>query len=267
VVGEEESLSDKAPPIAIPPGMVYTDTDGKIVYANRQFLEMLAIASSDAPTGQTLAGVLHVEPTAIHEFVMTRERYAQRELVVVYRRVDGTTAMFLLTSSPSYDQRNKYVGMNIGVEPRRDGQGLEKVPLVTAVGYALPAGQKPAVTLDPGLNGQYLEMILNALQGMLARMAGPRMREGLVKVVADNASQHDWPLYVDGDQLVLERYDIPAETCANLISEALEYAVAVLGQRVVLYEIDELYAQLDPRIQEYALQSGLSLPLIKRLAT
>lgn len=260
-------MSDNALPTAIPPGMVYTDTEGKIVYANRQFLEMLAIPASGSPIGQTLAGVLHVESKAIRDFVTSRERYVMRHLVVAFLREDGATATFLMTSTPSYDQRNKYVGMNIGVEPRTDGQGLDRMPLVTAVGYTLPAGHKPAAVLDPGLNGQYLEMILNALQGMLARMAGPRMREGLVKSMTEFASKNDLPLYAEDNQLVLERHDIPPETCAKLISQALEYAVAVLGQRVILYEIDELYAQLDPRIQDYAMQTGLSLPLIKRLAT
>jgi len=253
--------------ITVPPGMVYTDTEGRIVYANRQFLELLSMSSERSPVGSMLEETLHLEPAALREFGALRERYSLRRLALIYQRADETRAIFLLTSVPANDQRGKFVGMNIGMETRANMDGLEGVPTLEAPGRVLPVNASDHAYDDPGLNGRYLELVLNALQATLARMAGPRVREGFVAALDQLARKHNWPIHAENDQLALEHMDIPAEIVARMIAEALDYTVAVLGQRVILHEIEELYAQIDPRLQDHALQTGLSLPLIKRLAT
>lgn len=260
---------DKLKSNLIFPGMVYTDTGGVVVFANQQFIGMLSISASRSPVGRPLWEVLQVDQASLSPLLTPQGRHARQPLILVYQRADGEQAIFLLVGTPSFDQRDQYIGMNVGVDDIDSVTGLDGVPSIHVAGQTLPMRRhvdEPSKR-DPSMNGQYLEAVLNTIQVMLARMAGPRVREALVTSLDQAATRSDWPLHAESKHLVIERQDIPVDIGVGVINEALNFAVAVVGQRVIVYEIEELYAQLDADLANHALESGLSVPLIKHLTT
>ena len=251
------------------PGMVYTDTGGKIVFANQQFLAMLSISPARSPVGRPLWETLQVDQASLDILLTPKGRHSRQPLIVVYQRTEGEQAILLLVGTPSFDQRDKYIGMNVGVDMLNSIDGLDDVPSIHVTGQSLPMRRYGTGQLkrDPSMNGQYLEAVLNTVQVMLARMAGPRVREALLNALDRAATRADWPLRVEDKQIVFERQDLPVDIGVGVINEALNFAVAVVGQRVIVYEIEELYAELDGELANYALESGLSLPVIKHLTT
>jgi hypothetical protein len=107
--------------------------------------------------------------------------------------------------------------------------------------------------------------VMTSLQVLLARLAGPGIREGLESLVDEMAVANGWPVRIQESQIITTSESVSAGTYEALLKEALSYAADVVGRRLLAYEIQNVYGQLSPQVLEVAGESGLRWAIDDRL--
>jgi hypothetical protein len=245
----------------VPLGVVYTDTGGRVVFVNRHFLQLLKVGEGGSSIGQSLWEVLGVEKQAALHLLEAQQGGDKRELIVEYVRPDGSAAYILCTGEVAFDDAGNFIGVNIALEYLRetrteDPQYVSKVAGSGVTAQISEVEAKVDETAPPLLE-EYFVAIITSLQVLLARLAGPGIRESLETLIDELATAEGWPISVRDSQIVISPGEPGVEVYRALLTEAIDYAVAVVGRRLIANEMETIYRQLAPNVLETARKSGL----------
>ncbi len=223
----------------IPPhtGRIYTDTRGRVVFADWGFAELFRHESPANPIGVPLHEVLCIEPSAADLLLNVRDE-EQRELLV-RRPGSPPTQAVLVTCRAAYNAYQKLVGANL------------------LLARTLTPSRARLYVPDRGrLQGYFTEQI-DSLQVLVGRIGGPALRQTLEKHFNRTATGHTWPLYLQNGLLVFEQPIDLAPIYGDLLKEAMSYAISVAGERLVVAEMERVHQNADQRTQALAEQFGL----------
>jgi hypothetical protein len=251
----------------VPLGVAYTDTRGKVVFVNRHFLQLLKIGESGSPVGQQLWEALGVEEQAARHLLDVRSAADRRELIVEYVQPGGLPVYILCTSEAAFDDADNCIGANISLEYLTEVQTPD-AEFVCKVAESRLVAQPPeeeAEQTDARLLEEFFVAVMTSLQVLLARLAGPGIRESLESLIDETAVANGWPVRIQENQIMITSDSVSANAYEALLKEALSYAADVVGRRLLAYEIQRVYGQLSPQVLEVAGESGLRWAVDDRL--
>jgi hypothetical protein len=251
----------------VPLGVVYTDTKGKVIFVNRHFVQMLKVGESGTTLGRPLWEALGVEKQAALHLLDVKRATDRRELIVEYIRPGGLPVYILCASEAAFDDAEAFIGVNISLEYLTDVQtpDAEFVCKVADPGVIAQAPEKETAQTTPHLLDEFFVAVMTSLQVLLARLAGPGIRGSLEALVDETAAVNGWAVRIQGSQIVITSADIGADVYEALLREALNYAVEVVGRRLVAHEMQNVYRRLPPPVLEIAAESGLRWTVDDRL--
>jgi len=167
----------------------------------------------------------------------------------------------LCTGVATYDDRNSFIGADLTLRSSSSAAIIHQ-PLTHADSLSthIQQVQAQAESLESeALLQVYVTAQLGALDILLARMGGPRVRKTLTTVAHKKAEQLGLPLCMaDGIvKLTCRTREQDSSDCMALLQEVTNYAASVIGRRMVVDELRAVDGQMDVRTQDVADHAGL----------
>lgn len=236
---------------ASPPlGLLYTDLNGRVVFVNRHFLQMLNYQTADRLIGRMLHEVLRCnQPVTAPLLDIPMKEGKPAHLTLECSDSTGSPIAIQFTSEAAYDDTGLFIGVNIS---------LQYVELPEPASPSASSSLPPSTDMQAAML-EYFTAQVNALQVLLGRMGGPGIREIMEGIIERTAAQNGWPVRVIASQVIVTQPGVPSEAYRTLLTKASDYAASIIGRRLVAYEMKAIDNQMPPQTLELAKQAGLQL--------
>ena len=96
-----------------------------------------------------------------------------------------------------------------------------------------------------------------AIQVLLGRMGGPRVREMVETLVNQAAQRHGWSVRLQGGHLSVSGGELPLSVYVVLLEQVVDYGASIVGQRAIVRELQAVDARMSAPLREMAGQVGL----------
>jgi hypothetical protein len=243
---------------------VFTNAQGRIVFADRNFLG-LAKREPNRPTlGETLQTALGIDAQSMAHLmqdVAQMTYFARRPLSI--KTSTGTLSSLWGAGAAVYDQQNSFIGADILLAIPSSESRPPFPPLIHAEvlnSYLQQSLSEARIHRTKTFFQVYVNVQIDALQVLLARMGGPEMRNTLEHVVNAAATAHGIPIVMrDGHLEFFSKTAMFFNSYGALLRAALDYAVNAVGKRMVGQEIQAINRQIDPGLREFVTQLDLRM--------
>jgi hypothetical protein len=255
-VPQELDAFNRAKPL-VPLGILYTDPQGEIVFANRNSLVLVRYAQDEPAIGSTLHQVLGLERHEVEGLLAVSKPGERAGLILMVDAGDAPARFVLCSSKPAFEYRGNFIGTNITLSALEEVH-VREAGLVEETGLdeLIETAAEEEAPEENHLEA-YFASVLEATQALLARLAGPAVREDLVRAVDALAAGNGWPVRVQEEQFAAGAPEAALDIYSALVQEALDYATAVVGRRVLAHAIEALHAGQGADVLEAADESGL----------
>ncbi len=239
--------------------LLFTDAQGVVIFADGHFLRLFNYTEAGMVVGEPLHQVLHIESQTAAQLLRTIAQTGYIiDMPLSAQSKSGDAMQVLCAGVATYDDRNNFIGADLTLRPSTSA-ALASHPLThqDSLSTHIQQVQAQAEALEThDLLKIYLTTQLSALDILLARMGGPRVRKTLNGVALKKAEQLGLPLRMaDGDIHI----DCgAAETnCTALLQEVANYASSIIGRRMVIDEMRAVDGHMDAHIRDIADHTGL----------
>jgi len=104
----------------------------------------------------------------------------------------------------------------------------------------------------------YLTIQIDALQILLARLGGLETRAALERILNTTAVAHRIPVHMRQGYLDFVDRTVPFDAYRTFFRAAADYAVSVIGRRIVAEELNAVDRRIDPAARKTAELLGLT---------
>jgi len=228
-----------------PLGLLYTDAEGQVVFANWHFYHMMNYDRDHEIIGKPVHEALRIDrKTAATLLATGRQSTAPTTLF----ELPGATASgedILCSCEAAYDDRQNFIGTNLHLALASSGDYIGTEP-------------DPKVVLHT-----YITFQINALQVALARMAGQRVHDALEDIVNEMAQRYGWSISIRDGLLSSGLDDAQADVAAYanayraLLAKVVDYATNVVGPHLVGREMQAVDDKIAPQALDLVNRFGL----------
>jgi hypothetical protein len=164
----------------------------------------------------------------------------------------------------TYDQNGSYLGANVMLrkvakaDPKVSTQ--ERMAIVTDV---RPVPKVQETDMEAGFleHKMFVELYftthIRAMYVLMGRLVGLAANKNLDKIINTIASERQADVNVENGLFISDITTVDYETFRIVLSEVINYAVNVIGQRMVLREIQSIDAQMHPGVLQLATEAEL----------
>jgi hypothetical protein len=243
-------------------GLVFTDARARIVFFDSHFLDLAGLPEQSMLVGEPLAKILHVESSKIDEIM---REVAQHNTIHDQMLQIATGAneprRLRVNGIANFDERKMFLGADFTLRPYDASPVAMPVThgdiLLSRAAEIHQQADAAASERDQMLLAWYFTTQITALQVLLGRIGGQRVSETASKIVNTAAQRGGWPIRLTGGQLILSAEQIPMPAYSTVLMDLINYAVVVVGQRVVEQEMALVDAHMTPETINIAYQVGL----------
>lgn len=244
-------------------GMLFTDSQGMVVFADRNFARLAHYAQELFYLRGPLHKVLGIDKEFADELlanVRTNGSYAGR--AVEARTRSGALLPMWGASVATYDDRSDFIGADLIITSETGGPNANIA--ITNHIDVLTLHLQQSMAESREVHHQtyiqaYMSAQLNVMGVLLARMAGPMIRDVLEAQLVKQIEKSSWPMTIRDGELVFTRSNAPFQIYGEFQGFALAYTASVLGRKLVARELAILDAQLDPSTLTVVNQLGLRI--------
>jgi hypothetical protein len=244
--------------------MVLTDARGRVVYMHGKLLRMMKIANAAMIMGEPLRAVLGIDDDLARQLVEEVARNGPAHGLALELRASALHPISVVgTSVATYNDRGDFIGADItfydpATAERIDARPLDHSDTLSAqIQHVQTEAQPPQEEDEMDLLRLYMTVQFRALHVLLARAGGLRVCATLEATLNKLAAKQGWPVSVQGSDVAMEQTDAQAEIMCALLGETARYIANVIGQRMVIAEMNAVDDQLDDRTIQVAEQAGL----------
>jgi hypothetical protein len=245
-------------------GLLFTDSRGRIVFADSNFLEMTRREKHSSLVGEPLHRVLLVEQpeagTLIQE--IARSGYVHEHRMDI-QDTDGGIIQVACTGVATYDDQGSFIGTDLTLrhitgQPGEEAHFVDHGDILSARIKQIQEEADTHWEQDEGALAQgYFTSQVTALQILLGRMGGPRVRDMVEALINQTASKNRWPLQMKNGHLITGDGEIPLEAYQSLQEQVIDYGVNVIGRRAIAHEMNAVENEMEAHLLEGAGQAGL----------
>jgi hypothetical protein len=244
--------------------LLFTDSLGRVVFVDNNFLNMMHCAEEGIAVGEPLEDVLGLDRHTVAQLMrkVAQDGYVLHRLLEL-RDVTGSSTRVWCTGVATYQNGGTFIGADFILQDSA-WTGIPEAQLehhhADILGRLLKYIRTRARSLeDQTLLQSYFTAQVNALQVLLAHMGGLRTCATLEAIVNESAQRNGWPVCMKDGNLEVEPMDVEAEAKAlcELLSQVVDYVVGVVGRRLVVQEMQAVDEQADEWALEAASRSGM----------
>jgi hypothetical protein len=242
-----------------PLGLLFTDATGQVVFADPSFLRMLNYREAGVVAGEPLHRALGLDQKLAKQLLEDLRKTGQvRDRRLDLQTANGGTVLVAFTGVANYDDSGSFIGADLTVrDVKRD---TAEVPAIgrgdvikTRVQQILSeTGQEDAAYLR-----SYFTTQMEALYVLMGRLVGLWVHNNLDKMINSAATLNGWSVQFNHGALGKEVANPDGRVYKALLAEASNYAVSMIGQRVVARELRMVDEYMDERTRKVAADAGL----------
>ena len=247
-----------------PLAILFTNSGGRVIFANRNFLDMAEETPSKTVSGeQRLEAILPIEPRTMSKIisVLSGSGFIDR-MPVSMLTTTGKPLSVLFSGVAAFGAKGDYIGADIFLL-RQFTPAPPDSPTVPALRHTailkMYVAEVFAGTRSQGhtyMQG-YVVAQIEVLQVLLARMGGPEARNTLERTVNEVLARHAVPARMKNGYLEFDQKSIDISIYRVVLQAAIRYARDAIGQRVVGQEMLKVDSQLDAGLLQLLTQMDL----------
>ncbi len=258
----ETASSAPGPPRSAEVALLFTDASRRVVFVDQQCLLLLGYSESSEVVGEPVYKALRMSAEGADRLIdeVARQGYvAERPLEL--RDAAGRPLIVLCSGMATYDHNGGFIGADLTLRRLTVEAPFKLLTthwdvLSARIQQIRAEAERQQAEMDQMWSQLYFTAHLSALQVLLARMGGPRVRAALDTLVNDAARKRRWTVSIQGNRIVVQ--DSPtAEAYRVLLAEAVLYGVNIVGWQVVEREIEAVDRQLGAECLSAADRLGL----------
>jgi hypothetical protein len=244
--------------------MLFTDALGQVVFVDHTFLRLMNLAEAGSVAGEPLHKALGMEQKAARQLLedlRAAGHIQDRQLEL--QSVKGRTMKVVFTGVATYDESGTFLGADLTLRDLKRATNeikmVERGDVIKTRVQQLLDDDAPVAAID--YVELYFKTQMEALHVLLVRLMGLWVRDQLDAVINEQAEQHGWGVrFRDGLFCMVFRED-ETEMYRILLGTAADYAVSLIGARIVAREMQTVDANMDSRAFEAAFNAGVNLIL------
>lgn len=245
--------------------LVFTDARGRVVFADTNFLELVGQDDTMSLVGEPLHKVLGATPQNISELItaVARLGYVHDHMIEVHG-IDMEQLSIICTGVATYDDRGAFIGADLTLcdvthFAPTDAHIVDHGDILSARIKAIQGeADRQRVEEEETFAVSYFTAQLSALQVLLGRMGGPRVREVVETLVNEAAEKHSWQIQIHGGHLNVKGEGLPhLEAYTALLDLVVDYGTSIIGQQAIVREMQAVDGQMTDHLREMAGQAGL----------
>lgn len=241
----ENSQSQPLAPLAI----LFTNSSGSVVFADRRFLRLTEQGPGPIPSGQALHSLLSSDPQQVTGWMQTIARQGFLADVPLTLPLRGGARLPLsLDGVAAYDESNRFIGADVLL-----AQPAARRPRTTPLRHPDALASYFQQSLREAQVGRgmtflqvYVCVQVEILQVLLARMGGPRMRAALESVINETAARLRIPAHMEQGYLEFVSSHTNIGHYRALLRAAFAYSVDAIGRRAVSQELSLIDMHVTP---------------------
>jgi hypothetical protein len=241
--------------------LVFTDAMGRVVFVDHNFLKMMNCAEEGVAVGEPLREVLGIDHQAAVQLMreVTQNGYVLHRLLEVQAASDATICVWC-TGAATYDNGKGFIGADFILQDATctgipDEQLRGHGDILSRLMRHIRAEARNRE--DQDILQSYFTAQVNALQVLLMRMGGAQLSVALEVIINEDARRNKWPITMQDGHIKIEGRHVEACAYRMLLSQAVAYVADVVGQHVVVQEMEAVDEQVDGWTLELAGQSGM----------
>jgi hypothetical protein len=243
--------------------LLFTDSLGRVVFVDNNFLNMMHCAEEGIAVGEPLEDVLGLDRHTVTQLMreVAQTGYVLHRLLEL-RDTTGASTRVWCTGVATYQNGGAFVGADFILQDSAwtgipETQFEHHADILSRLLTHIRARARNLE--DQTLLQSYFTAQVNALQVLLARMSGLRTCATLEAIVNEGAQRNGWPVCMKDGHIEVEPMGIEAEarTLCELLSQVVDYVVGVVGRRLVIQEMQAVDEQADEWALEAANRSGM----------
>jgi hypothetical protein len=244
--------------------LVFTDARGRIVFVDNNFLDLLGQNDATSLVGEPLYKILNVAPQKITELIAAIAQTGYiRDRSIEIQALDELLLRVACTGVATYDDQGAFVGADLTLYNDTqlmpsDVQFVDHGDILSARIKEIQDETEKQWQEEEHLSSlSYFTAQVMAIQVLLGRMGGPRVREMVEILVNQTANQHGWRVQLRGGHITVEEKAIPLDAYAVLMEQVIDYGTSIIGEQAILHEMQEVDIQMTAHEREVAGQAGL----------
>jgi hypothetical protein len=244
-------------------GLVFTNTQGAVIFVDHPFLDMLRFGETVQVTGEPLYKVLGLDEKltkALLDEVQKSGTVKHRALQVT--RPDGSQFDVHCSATATRDSKGRFIGADITLRRER-AAGEESDALTnTQVRSALA---RPGSPEDNVFVQLYFTTHLKSLYILMVRLLGLWVREHLDRIINEVSTENGWSIRIQDGLFLSDLNESSVIVFRGLIVPTMDYAVNMIGRKVVSREVEKVDSGFHPGLLKLADQAGLRELISQRL--
>ena len=248
------------------PALLFTDERGRVVLIEDVLAQALGFEDPQSALGEDLGSVLGLPSGQAGEFlkeIAASGTMSYRSIQLRHRR-SGKPVSFLIAGTADYGG-GRYIGADISLTPPsfslpegyfNHRANLER--MADMVRARLKAGSASLISGEKELElWTYFAARVLAIYVLLTRLGGRAVGQALDDRISRRAQERGWGLKMRGGRIDLPEARPRPEGLAELMKQAIDYAVKVTSLRLVKKELAELDAGFDEATLTLATRFGM----------
>lgn len=255
----ETPLETAPKPLAI----LFTNAGGRVVFANRNFLQLSEESASRAVAGERLETVLSVDPQSVEKIITILVKGGMIDRVpVTLTTASGKSVPVLLSGTAAYGAKGDYIGADICLHHQFTPAAPDSPTIPSLKHTGVLRIYTAEVFSGTRTRGQtfiqaYVVAQVEVLQILLARMGGSEARNTLERTVNEVITGYAAPAQMTNGYLEFFQKSIDISIYRTVLQAAIHYARTAIGQRMVGQEMLKVDSQMDTGLLHLLTQMDL----------
>ncbi len=244
-------------------GLVFTNAQGQIIFVDHPFLQMMRFGETSLITGEPLHKVLGLDAKLTKQLLDEVQKVGGvKNHSLQLTRPDGSRFDVHCNATATRDTKGQFIGADITLQRERPAGEESDAIINTQVRSALARPNSPEDNVFVQL---YFTTHLKALYILMVRLLGLWAREHLDRIINEVSSENGWSIQIKDGLFLTDLNESSNLVFRGLIGPTMDYAINMIGQKVVKREVEKVDSEFHPGLLKLADKAGLRELISQRL--
>jgi len=232
------------------PALLMTNMLGHVIFADQHCLQLLKLRQQDARKliGKPMEQALGMERKVSRQILDQINKSGEVDAFELeITDSSGKKKPIRLSAVGTRDDDGKFVGADFTLQP-----------LTEATGSFSRAGEDTIMdTQERSYLQTYFKVQMEALYAMLVQWAGRRVAANLEDIINETGQRNAWPVNMDNGAVLVELRHTDIDVYQALLARGVTYAASLIGNNIVIKELEYVNKQVDPVVMGFVQSMGL----------
>jgi hypothetical protein len=236
-------------------GLLFTDMSGQVIFADPFFLRLMNYSEAGVVTGEPLHKALGLEQKAAKQILDDlRDSGNIENRIVEIPRPSGKPIRLAFNAVATFDPGGMYIGADITlnvVDSKIDTAEIrikDHADVInTKIQQSLASTLNIEIDENMALRAIYFNTQLEALYVLVSRLLGIKATTQLDSVVNKTATKNYWSITIKNGHFTSDLSSASETIYTTLLKEAVNFAVDMIGKKVVTREIQTVDSKMDAK--------------------